>query len=170
MTKSRRDYTEANRAAWDASAPYHRDADGFARLRQAFEQPGYSRLDALATEELQSLGVVGADVAQLCCNNGREILSIKNIGARSCVGFDQSGEFLAHACELAAAGNIDCTFAETDVYAIGTEHDAAYDIVVITIDNSFKLDVIKYKLLIIAHNSFNWPLVVVCYFSFIHVK
>ena len=133
MTKSRSDYTAANRAAWDASAPYHREADGFARLRRAFETPGYSHLDALAAEELQSLGVIGADVAQLCCNNGREILSIKNIGARSCVGFDQSGAFLAQAHELAAARDIDCTFVETDIYAIGAEHDAAYDIVVITI-------------------------------------
>ncbi len=133
MTKTRRDYTEANRAAWNASAPYHRKSEGFERLLQAFAKLRYSHLDALATEELQALGVVGADVAQLCCNNGREILSIKNIGAGSCVGFDQSDAFLAQARHLAAAGNIDCTLVETDIYAIGEEYTAAFDIVVITI-------------------------------------
>ncbi len=133
MPKSRSEYTEANRAAWDDSAPHHRKSEAFEKLKAKFAEPGYSRLDAIETEQLRALEVEDKDAAQLCCNNGREILSIKNLGAKSCTGFDQSAAFLAQARELATASKIDCTFVETDVYRIPPDYDAAFDIVVITI-------------------------------------
>ncbi len=105
----------------------------FEELRSGFATPGYSCLDAIETAQLRQLEVGSKDVAQLCCNNGRELLSIKNLGAKSCVGFDQSAAFLAQARELAAAGNIACTFVETDVYRISDQYDAAFDLVAITI-------------------------------------
>ena len=133
MAKSRDQYVDANRAAWDASAPHHRRAEQFSRLREGCARPGYSCLDDIATEQLTELEVFGKDVAQLCCNNGRELLSIKNLGAALCVGFDLSAEFLGQARELAELGNLDCRFVETDVYRISQEYDAAFDLVVVTI-------------------------------------
>ena len=133
MAKSRDEVVGANRAAWDASAPLHRDSEMFARLRAGFTQPGFSCLDEIATEHLHALGVTGKDVAQLCCNNGRELLSIKNLGAARCVGFDQSAAFLEQARELANLGGIDCQFVATDVYRIPNTYDAAFDLVVVTI-------------------------------------
>jgi SAM-dependent methyltransferase len=131
--KNRDDYTAANRAAWDASAPYHEEGAEFAGLLEGFAKPGFSCLDAELTERLEALGVAGKDVAQLCCNNGREILSVKNLGAGRSVGFDQSGAFLAQARRLAAAGGLDCDFVEGDVYEIPAEFDGAFDMVLITI-------------------------------------
>ncbi len=90
MAKDRDDYTAANRAAWEASAPYHEEGAEFAGLLAGFAKPGFSCLDAVLTERLMALEVVGKDVAQICCNNGREILSVKNLAAGRCVGFDQS--------------------------------------------------------------------------------
>ena len=133
MAKTRDDYTAANRAAWDASAPYHDEGAEFAGLLEGFAKPGFSCLDAELTERLEALGVAGKDVAQLCCNNGREILSVKNLGAGRSVGFDQSGAFLAQARRLAAAGGLDCDFVEGDVYEIPAEFDGAFDMVLITI-------------------------------------
>ena len=134
MTGGSRDaYVQANRAAWDASAPYHRRAETFFRLRAGFARPGYSCLDDIATARLTDLGVAGKDVAQLCCNNGRELLSIRNLGAAACVGFDQSAAFLDQARDLAAAGGLDCTFVEADVYGLAADYDAAFDRVVVTI-------------------------------------
>jgi len=136
VAKTRADYTAANRAAWDASAPHHESGAEFAALLAGFARPGFSCLDAVLSELLQALGVAGKDVAQLCCNNGREILSVKNLGAARCAGFDQSGAFLAQARRLAAAapdGGIDCAFVDGDVYQIPTEFHGAFDMVLITI-------------------------------------
>ena len=137
MAKDRDDYTAANRAAWEASAPYHEEGAEFAALLDGFATPGFSCLDAVLTECLEALGVAGKDVAQICCNNGREILSVKNLGGARCVGFDQSAAFLAQARRLAAAANggggIDCDFVEGDVYKIPADFDGAFDMVLITI-------------------------------------
>jgi ubiquinone/menaquinone biosynthesis C-methylase UbiE len=131
--KSADEMIAANRAAWGASAPHHRAAQSFAVLLNGFATPGYSCLDAVATERFGALQVAGKDVAQICCNNGREILSVRNMGAATCVGFDQSAAFLAQGRELAAAGNLDCRFVETDANRISTAFDEAFDLVFITI-------------------------------------
>ncbi|MGI9437651.1 MAG: class I SAM-dependent methyltransferase [Geminicoccaceae bacterium] len=119
--------------AWNASAPHHRDSARYRRLLNGFATPGYFCLDEILTERLLALDLHGRDVAQLCCNNGCELLSVKNLGAARCVGFDQAGGFLEQAESLRAAGSIDCDFVETDVNQIGASYDGSFDIVLITI-------------------------------------
>lgn len=133
MSIKAREVIEANRRAWNASAPHHLRSARYRRLLEGFKKPGFSCLDDLLTERFQALGVEGKDVAQLCCNNGCEILSVKNLGAGSVVGFDQAGAFLEQAEALRAAGGIDGRFVETNVYDIDASYDAAFDIVLVTI-------------------------------------
>lgn len=133
FSKDIRNYTEANRRVWNESAPVHREGARFQGLLDGFRDPGFSCLKSTETERLTAIGVAGKRVAQICCNNGRELLSIKNMGAADCVGFDQSSGFLAQARELAAVGRLECRFVETSVYDITHEFDAAFDVVVITI-------------------------------------
>ena len=128
----RKDITSANREAWDEAAPLHR-AQNMERLTAAFGEPGYSCLDEVETARLRELGVAGKDVAQLCCNNGRELLSVKNLGAARCVGFDGAEGFVAQARELAAAGGLVCEFVCSDVYEIPADYDSSFDLVTITI-------------------------------------
>lgn len=123
----------ANREAWDQSAPLHRDGPDWARYLEGFKTPGYSCLDEIATQRLKAIGIEGRSVAQICCNNGREILSVKNLGAGRCVGFDQSAGFLAQARDLAAAGGIECAFVEGDANRIDAAYDGAFERVLITI-------------------------------------
>ena len=113
-----KDFTEANRVAWDEAAPLHR-GQNHDDLLSAFQASDYSCLDEIETARLLNLGVAGKDVAQLCCNNGCEVLSVKNLGAARCVGFDQSEGFTEQARELAAAGSIDCEFVCTDRRLLG---------------------------------------------------
>jgi hypothetical protein len=87
-------YTAANRAAWDEVAPVHAQTQ-MEPLLASFRRPGYSVLDEIETGLLTGLGVETKAVAQLCCNNGRELISIKNMGAGRCVGFDIAGAFIA---------------------------------------------------------------------------
>jgi SAM-dependent methyltransferase len=133
MPSGTRDYTSANRRAWDEAAPAHRTRAHFETLLEGFGGANFSILSPLETQRLQEIGVERRDVAQLCCNNGRELLSIKNLAAGRCVGFDQSSGFLAQAVELAEAGGIDCRFVESDIYQISREFDACFDLVVVTI-------------------------------------
>lgn len=126
-------YREANRKAWNQTAPYHRADAQYARLLAGFRDPGFSCLDAVATDLLQGIGVVGKDVAQLCCNNGRELISVERLGAARCVGFDAASAFLEQARELAAVAGAACDFVETDVYEIPARFDGAFDLVYITV-------------------------------------
>jgi SAM-dependent methyltransferase len=127
-----KDVTTANLDAWDEAAPLHR-RQNMARLKEAFSSPGYSCLNEIETDLLRLVDVTGKDVAQLCCNNGRELLSAKNMGAGRCVGFDGSEKFVAQARELADASGIECSFVCTDIYDVDTSHDGAFDLIVVTI-------------------------------------
>ncbi|MGI9482579.1 MAG: class I SAM-dependent methyltransferase [Hyphomicrobiales bacterium] len=127
-----KDFTEANRQAWDEAAPLHRNHN-MENLLAAVKEPGYSCLDDIETAILNTLGIKGISVAQLCCNNGPEILSVKNLGAARCVGFDGSEGFIAQARELAEAGGIECTFVCTDIYDIGEDYAGSFDLVTVTI-------------------------------------
>jgi hypothetical protein len=95
-----RAFTDANREAWDEAAPVHGKINQ-ARLLEAFARPGYNTLDAHCLDRLNEIGVRGKSIAHVCCNNGRELLSLKNLGAGHCVGFDASAAFIEQARELA---------------------------------------------------------------------
>ena len=114
------------------AANVHR-ASQFAGLLERFRQPGDNLLDATATEILLSIGLENQSVAHLCCNNGRELLSIKYLGAGRCVGFDFSEAFLEQARELCATAQLDCEFIKSDAFEIPEGYHNQFDIVVITI-------------------------------------
>ena len=125
-------YREANRKAWNQTADYHRADGQYARLLVGFRDPAFSCFDAVAAGLLDGIGVAGRDVAQLCCNNGRELISVRRRGAARCVGFDAAGAFLAQARELAAVAGADCAFVETDIYTVPAAFDGAFDLAYIT--------------------------------------
>ena len=129
----RDDYVEANREAWNRVAPHHKAHAQYDALVKGFATPGFSCLDETATALLTEIGVAGRDVAQVCCNNARELLSVKGLGAARCVGFDISTAFLGQAKELAKIAGQNCEFVETDVYAIPKRFDGAFDVVFTTV-------------------------------------
>lgn len=77
-------------------------------------------------------GLAEKDVVQLCCNNARDLLSVKNLGARRCVGFDLSDEFIAQGRDLAGAGGIDVELVAADVFDLPAGYEAGFDIVLVT--------------------------------------
>jgi len=131
-SSDRRRFAEDNRIAWNQAAEKHFAAQA-GKYRQLFQQPGYSCLDATITAKLQKIGLAGKAVAQLSCNNGRETLSLINLGAQSAVGFDISDEFIAEAQVLAKIANLPATFVRTDVYDIAHAYDRQFDLVYISI-------------------------------------
>ncbi|HEY9549518.1 MAG TPA: class I SAM-dependent methyltransferase, partial [Kiloniellaceae bacterium] len=68
-----------------------------------------------------------------CCNNARELLSVKNLGAASVTGFDFAAAFLDQARELAAAGGIEATFVQGEITSIPDAYDGRFDLALVTI-------------------------------------
>ncbi len=124
--------TDANRAAWNETMPYHRRGRSV-DYHQAFKDPDYSVLDAVETEKLKELGIDGAEIAHLSCNNGLELISAMTLGAKRGVGFDISDEAIAEACEFTKISGRNCEFIRTNVLEIGENYHGMFDIVTITV-------------------------------------
>lgn len=131
-SSERRRLAEDNRIAWNQAAERHFVAQA-GKFRKLFQQPGYSCLDEVITAKLQEIGLSGKTVAQPSCNNGRETLSLINLGAGSGVGFDISDEFIAEAQVLAEIAKLPASFVRTDVYDIPDSYDRQFDLVFISI-------------------------------------
>jgi SAM-dependent methyltransferase len=131
MRPALRKYTQANREAWNEVMPRHQKA-AREKWDSAFMQPGFVCLGEIELDLLKQMGVKGKAVAHLCCNNGVELLSLKNMGAEACVGFDISDAAIQEARERAQRCRIDCQFVRTDVYEIGTEYEDQFDVVYIS--------------------------------------
>lgn len=121
-------YTQVNRAAWNEVMPLHQQA-AREKWDRAFMQAGYSCLDEPAPDLLRQIGIAGKAMAHLCCNVGIELLSIKNLGAGECIGFDISDEAIPEAQERADLCKIDCSYVRTDVYDIGSEYTQRFNLV-----------------------------------------
>lgn len=128
----RSDYTASNRQAWEEAAPVHR-RHRFAQLLSDFSRPGHSCLDAIATGMLRSIGVHGRRVVQVCCNNGRELISVANMGASRCIGFDISPAFIEQARELNSAARAGCEFVCSDIYEIPRQYNNSAELVYISV-------------------------------------
>jgi SAM-dependent methyltransferase len=102
-------------------------------LLKNLHDPVHLCLDETAQDWLTKAVVQGKDVVQLCCNNGRELISIQRMGANRCVGIDISAAFIAQAEQLNAAAGADCNFLAYDVYDVPVEYDAQFDLVYISI-------------------------------------
>ncbi len=125
-------YISANLIAWDEVAPIHARHNQ-AELLERICKPGFSALDETATAHLMRLGVYRKNVAQVCCNNGVELLSCKTLGAARCVGFDGAQGFVDQGKELTEAAGTDVEFVCCDAHEIPSEYHSGFDIVMITI-------------------------------------
>lgn len=111
--------------------PKHQAANG-TKWDLAFGQTGFVSIDGAELEALRSIGVAGKAVAHLCCNNGVELLSIKNMGAGRCVGFDIADLAVEEAVGRAARCGIDVEYERSDVFEIGPGFDGQFDLIYVS--------------------------------------
>jgi SAM-dependent methyltransferase len=127
-----KDYTTANKEAWDQVMPYHQKVTK-EDLDSKFAVPGFTiQTNEKLLDMYKSISIEGKDVAHLCCNNGIELLSVKNMGANKCFGFDISKAAITEAQERAKKNNIGCEFVCTDVFDISEEYYNSFDLIQIT--------------------------------------
>jgi len=117
-----------NQKAWDQIAPVHAKHSSKKELLTA----PYVGLSQFQINYLKKLNLKNKKVAHLCCNDGREILGIKKMGAKSVTGFDFSQKFIDHAKKLSSLTGIEGRFIRSDVTKISPKFHQAFDIIVIT--------------------------------------
>ena len=125
-------YTQANREAWNEAMPHHQKSNAD-KWDIAFSDKGFSVIKEPELSLIESLNFQGQKIAHVCCNNGVELMSLKNMGAGECVGFDISDEAIQEARERAARVDIACEFVQTDAYDIPEKYHDTFDIVYISI-------------------------------------
>lgn len=132
MAERDANYVKQNLVAWEEAAPVHA-RHNMARLLKAVSQPGFSVLDDIQVERLTANGIDGADIVQICCNNGQELLSTRSLGANRLLGIDGAEGFVAQGRELAAASGIEAEFVATNIYDLPKTYQGQFDIAFITI-------------------------------------
>ncbi|MDA0336477.1 MAG: class I SAM-dependent methyltransferase [bacterium] len=126
------DYSRANKEAWEQAFPRHQQ--GYKEDPALLLQRGdLSFLEDDTRATLTQIGLQGKAVAQFCCNNGRELLTMLKMGASKATGFDITESFTAEARRLARDAHLDAEFIATDIYDIDDSYADRYDLVLVTI-------------------------------------
>ncbi|MFH1513400.1 MAG: methyltransferase domain-containing protein [Bacillota bacterium] len=126
------DYFQSNKAAWEEAFDNRREGWGDDMCeRLANEKLPY--LSGMLKETVLSLDLRDKVVAQFCCNNGQEVLSLTRLGAKRGVGFDIAENMIARARETAEKASIPCAFHACNILHIGAEFNGTFDLVLFTI-------------------------------------
>ena len=117
---------------WNQTADVY-SAEGFGKLLSVIGQPEFTTFDEVERRVFSAIGLEAKDVAQLGCNNGRELVSVKKAGAGRCVGFDLSENFIEQARRLALESGQELEFMHTSVYDVSEAYTDAFDLVYVTV-------------------------------------
>lgn len=127
----RKKFTEQNRKAWNEATGKHQKAR--VKLGDKILKPDYIGFDDTFLSCVNRHGLVkNQNVAHLCCNSGRETISLKRMKATLVTGFDISDEAINEADILSLKTLEVCEFVRTDIYEIPKSYDKQFDLVVIT--------------------------------------
>ncbi|NCN44930.1 MAG: hypothetical protein COU63_05030 [Candidatus Pacebacteria bacterium CG10_big_fil_rev_8_21_14_0_10_36_11] len=126
------DYFKSNQLAWNTVAPLHQAANHQSLLKEV-QQQKYSCLNQNQITALNEIGVKNKKVFQPACNNGIELISIKKMGAKECVGFDIAEKFILQAQELGKSANVDCQFVQKNFFDISDKLKNHFDLVFVSV-------------------------------------
>ena len=128
-----RDYVKGNKQAWEEAFEHRHPGWGEDNARRLLQEHLPFFCPDVA-KELETIDFTGKAVAQFCCNNGRELLSLMQLGAESGVGFDIAENILNQAETTAReAGVSNCAFVRGDILAIEPRYHGAFDFIFFTI-------------------------------------
>jgi SAM-dependent methyltransferase len=136
------DYFKENKEAWEEAFIKHQIARENDPIENKFKKDLEFLNDNLINE-IKSFNLKDKDIAQFCCNNGRELLSIVKYGAKSGTGFDISENFINEANRISKLKNINCNFICTNILTINNQYKEKYDFVFSTIGTICWFDNLK---------------------------
>ena len=121
----------SNKMAWEEA--FDNRKSGFGENLCEKINEGYLYLDKELVEELGHYDLQGKTIAQFCCNNGRELLSLCKMGAERAVGFDIAENMVSFANEAAEQLRLNCTFVATDILEIAGSYYGMFDYIFVTV-------------------------------------
>ena len=125
-------YIKQNKAAWEEAFDKRSENWGKDRIQRLKEDP-YPYLDEPILSEIKALACQDKDVAQFCCNDGRELLSIAKHGVKSATGFDIAENMIDYAKATAKEAGIKCDFVATNILDIPESYHGRFDLILMTI-------------------------------------
>ncbi len=126
------DYFRSNQAAWEEAFD-HRTENWCENMGERLQNETLPYLNPMLAIALQTLDLRDKMLAQFCCNNGRELFSAMQLGARAGVGFDIAANMMEAARGIAAQTGIACKFETGNILEIGAEYNGAFNLVFFTI-------------------------------------
>ena len=125
-------YSSTNRKHWNEVASVHQEKY-VNNLLYLIADKNFTTFDSVEKKLFNQIQLFGKSVAQINCNNARELISVKRAGASMCVGFDISDEFIKQGEALKQAADVDIELVCTDIYDLGNAYDNQFDLLYITI-------------------------------------
>jgi len=127
------DYIKANKAAWEEAFDHRHSNWGEENYKRLLNEklPFWGKD---AATELEKVDFSGKSIAQFCCNNGRELLSLMQLEAEKGIGFDIAENIIDQAKETAEkAGINNCEFIACDILEIDEKYYNSFDFICFTI-------------------------------------
>ena len=125
-------YIESNKMAWEEAYDNRKNGWGEDIVAQ-IKKDGYPFLEKVLIDELRNFDFKGKTIAQFCCNNGRELLSLFKMGAECGVGFDIAENMVSFANSAAMDLQMNCSFVATDILKIDSRYHGAFDYIFVTV-------------------------------------
>lgn len=126
-------YIQGNKAAWEEAFEHKHPGWGEENHQRLLRETLPFFCPDVAAE-LRTMDLRGKTVAQFCCNNGRELLSLMGLGPKSGMGFDIAENIIAQARETAEkAGISNCHFTACSILDIPKEFQNTFDLIFFTI-------------------------------------
>ena len=126
---------DKNREAWNEGLVYHQKARNNS-LYEGFKDPNFTTLnrdcDEFLINKINEIDLKDKVIAQLPCNNGRELLSLVKFGAKKGIGFDISDIAISEAKELATISNLNVEFYRTNILEIDDMFNNSIDFIYIS--------------------------------------
>lgn len=127
------DYIKNNKLAWEEAFENRRPEWGDNNHKTLMTKTlPFLNSDTIA--ELKKINLQGKTIAQFCCNNGRELLSVMQLKPAYAVGFDIAENFIGQAQETTrkiGVGN--CEFVACNILEIDDSYDNSFDFIFFTI-------------------------------------
>ena len=127
------EYIDGNKLAWEEAFENRKPnwGDENYKILVSHTLP-FLNSDTIA--ELQSINLKGKTIAQFCCNNGRELLSVMQLRPAHAVGFDIAENIIAQARETAKKiEENDCEFIACNIMEIDDSYSDSFDFIFFTI-------------------------------------
>lgn len=126
---------EKNREAWNEALVYHQKARNNS-LHDGFKDPNFTTLDRdcddILIKKINEIDLKDKVIAQLPCNNGRELLSLVKFGAKKGIGFDISDIAISEAKELAEISKLNLEFFRTNILDIDDRYNNSINFIYIS--------------------------------------